>query len=142
MRSDEGTVEEQLAALEAGLLDLAAFPHAEHLRLGYEMLCRFSFGEALLRYSRGLKLLVAAAGKPEIYHETKTVAFLGLIGERRAAAPHDNWEQFIAANADLLEKRCIERWYDPEQLSSDLARRAFCLPAPLRDQRAGGRPET
>ena len=132
MRSDEGTVEEQLAALEAGALDLTAFPHAEQLRLGYEMLARFPFAEALARYSRGLRLLVARVGKPEVYHETLTVAFLAVIAERRASAQADGWEEFIAANSDLLDKRCIERWYDPEQLASEVARGSFCLPRPRR----------
>lgn len=57
-----------------------------------------------------------------------TVAFLAVIGERRARDGAANWEEFIAGNADLLDKRCIEQWYDPEQLESELARRTFCLP--------------
>ncbi len=130
MRSDDGTVEEQLAGLEAGELDLAVFPHAEHVRLAYEMLGRYSFAEGLARYSRGLKLLTAAAGKPEVYHETLTVAFLALVGERRALAQQTGWREFIAAHADLLDKRCIEFWYNHEQLGSDVARRTFCLPRP------------
>ena len=128
MRSNDGSVEEQLAALEAGALDLSAFPHAEHLRLGYEMLGRYSFGDAIARYSRGLKLLVAKAGKPEVYNETTTVAFLALIGERRARGEYATWSEFVTANTDLLDQRCLERWYDPEQLASELARRTFCLP--------------
>lgn len=130
MRSDEGSVEQQLAALEAGALDFTAFPHAEHLRLGYEMLARYSFGDAVTRYSRGLKLLVTRAGKPEVYSETVTVAFLALIGERRAVREHASWSDFVSANPDLLDKRCLEQWYLPEQLMSELARRTFCLPRP------------
>lgn len=128
MRSDEGTVDEQLAALESGALDLSAFPHAEHLRLGFEMLGRYSFAEALARYSRGLKLLTAKIGKPEIYHETVTAAFLAVIGERRARGAEMDWREFIASNVDLLDKRCLEQWYDREQLDSRLARGTFCLP--------------
>lgn len=134
MRSDEGSIEEQLAALEAGALDLAAFPHREHVRLGFEMLARYSFGEAVERFSRGLNLLVAKIGKPEVYHETVTVAFLAVIGECRARDQHAEWNEFIAANAELLEKRCLEKWYDPEQLTSDLARRVFCLPKRARSE--------
>lgn len=132
MRSNEGSIEEQLAALEAGALDLSAFPHAEHLRLGYEMLARYSFGEAIARYSRGLKLLVAKAGKPEVYNETMTVAFLALIGERRTRAESARWSDFVKTNPDLLDKRCLERRYNPEQLASESARQTFCLPRPAR----------
>jgi hypothetical protein len=122
---------EDLRAFEAGAVDPAKFPHAAHLRLGYEMLERYSFGEAIVRFSRGLKLLAAKAGKPQIYHETITVAFLALINERRTRNGNGSWREFEANNADLLDKRCLEKWYGAEQLRSDLARRAFCLPTPL-----------
>ena len=119
---------EELRSFETGAVDPARFPHAEHVRIGYEMLDRYPFGEAISRFSRGLKLLAAKAGRPEIYHETITVAFLALINERRAAGGAPSWEDFKANNADLFDKRCLERWYDAEQLRSDLARRTFCLP--------------
>jgi hypothetical protein len=122
---------EELRAFEAGVLDPAKFPHSEHLRLGYEMLSRYSFGEAINRFSGGLKLLAAKAGKPQVYHETITVAFLALINERRTQDGAQSWGDFQTRNTDLLDKRCLEKWYGAEQLRSDLARRAFCLPTPL-----------
>src|SRR5438128_1830676 len=97
----------ELLALETGALDPAMFSHREHVRLGYEMLGRYPFGEAVARFSRGLKLLAAKAGRPEHYHETITVAFLALIGERRAETKHDNWREFKATNNDLLNKHCL-----------------------------------
>jgi hypothetical protein len=127
-KSAEATIEAELRALETGALDPAMFPHREHVRLGFEMLGRYSFSEGLARLSRGLKLLTAKAGRPEVYHETITVAFLALIGERRAQGGESSWKDFKARNDDLLEKRCLEKWYGAEQLRSDLARRTFCLP--------------
>lgn len=121
---------DELLALETGALDPAMFPHPEHVRLGYEMLGRYPFGEAVMRFSRGLRLIAAKGGRPEAYHETITVAFLALIGERRACANHVDWREFKANNSDLLERRCLERWYEAEQLGSDLARQTFCLPRP------------
>jgi hypothetical protein len=119
---------EELRALETGALDPAKFPHAEHVRLAYEMLSRYSFGEAVVRFSRGLQLLAAKAGRPQVYHETITVAFLALINERRARGGAQSWGEFKADNSDLFDKRCLEKWYSAEQLASDLARRTFCLP--------------
>lgn len=119
---------EELRAFESGALDPAQFPHAEHLRLGYEMLARYSFGEAISRFSGGLKRLAARAGKPEIYHETITVAFLALINERRARDTTGTWPEFKRSNSDLFDKRCLQKWYGAEQLRSELARRTFCLP--------------
>ena len=128
MTAGNPAVELELREFESGALDPAKFPHSEHLRLGYEMLARYPFGEALLRFSGGLRLLAARAGQPEIYHETITVAFLALINERRACEPGRTWLEFRDGNADLFDKRCLEKWYGAEQLSSELARRAFCLP--------------
>ena len=130
MKSAEASIGDELRALETGTLDPAMFPHREHLRLGYEMLGRYSFGDAVARFSRGLKLIAAKAGRPEVYHETITVAFLALICERRARGGNDSWSDFKDKNGDLLEKRCLERWYDAESLRSDLARKTFCLPRP------------
>jgi hypothetical protein len=121
-------IEEELRAFEAGALDPAQFPHSAHVRLAYEMLGRYPFGETVTRFSRGLKQLATKAGRPEIYHETITVAFLALLGERRTVRRSDSWTEFQADNPDLLDKRCLEKWYRKEQLASDLARRTFCLP--------------
>lgn len=116
--------------LECGILDPTKFPHSEHVRLGYEMLARQPFGDAISRFSRGLKLMAANAGHPQAYHETITVAFLALINERRALGSAINWCDFKTSNADLFDKRCLERWYAAEQLRSDMARQIFCLPTP------------
>ena len=123
---------EELIALETAALDPSAFPHQEHVRLAYGMLERYPFSEAVARFSRGVKLLAAKAGRPEVYHETITVAFLAVIGERRARARSNSWAGFEAENGDLFDKRCLEQWYDAKQLESDLARRTFCLPVPFR----------
>lgn len=130
MQSAEASIDEELRALETGALDPALFPHPEHVRLAYEMLGRHPFGEAVTRFSRGLRLLAAKAGRPEVYHETITVAFLAVIGERRARAKHAGWGEFETNNSDLLDKRCLDRWYDADYLRSDLARQTFCLPRP------------
>jgi hypothetical protein len=130
MKSAEVSVEDELQALETGALDPTRFPHPEHVRLAYEMLGRHPFGEAVARFSRGLRLVAAKAGRPEVYHETITVAFLAVIGERRARAQDAGWNEFKANNSDLLDKRCLDRWYDADYLRSDLARKTFCLPTP------------
>jgi hypothetical protein len=129
MKNTEAASTAELAALEAGAVDPGAFTHPEHVRFAYGMLERYPFGEAVTRFSRGLKLLAAKAGRPEVYHETITVAFLALINERRARLGFQNWIQFKATNSDLFEKHCLKEWYDAEQLASDLARQVFCLPA-------------
>ena len=131
MTSIEAGIKEELTALETGALDPAKFPHSEHVRLAFEMLGHHSFGETVDRFSRGLRLLSAKAGRPDVYHETITVAFLALINERRTQCTGQDWSEFQRANGDLFDKRCLQKWYSAEQLASDLARRTFCLPLPL-----------
>lgn len=135
MKNVNETDGDELLALEMGTLDPTKFPHREHVRLAYEMLARYPFGEAATRFSRGLRLLATKGGRPERYHETITIAFLALIGERRAEQDHDSWRQFEILNSDLLDKSCLRRWYELEQLNSDLARRTFCLPRPRGSQK-------
>ena len=131
MSAAKSQITEELRALEEGRIDPRAFPHREHVRLGFEMLREHSFAEAAARFARGLRLLTAKAGKPEVYNETITVAFLALIGERLAREPGLEWTQFIAANADLTDKNVLGCWYDATELKSEIARRTFILPKAL-----------
>ncbi len=73
-------------------------------------------------------MLTTKIGKLEVYHETVTVAFLAVIGERRARGNSSDWNEFLMTNPDLLKKDCLSRWYAPEQLASEIARRTFVLP--------------
>jgi hypothetical protein len=117
-----------LADFEAGRIDPARFPHREHVRVSYELLGRHLFPEALLHLARGLRRLAAKAGKPGVYHETITAAFLALIAERRLQGRYADWEDFAARNPDLMEKRLVEKFYQPARLQSTIARRTFVLP--------------
>lgn len=131
MKTSELSVADELADLEQGRLDPKQFPHREHVRLGYEMLRRYPFPEALMRFSAGLRLLAIKGGRPEVYHETITAAFLAVIGERRLSVDDEGWDEFAARNADLLSKDLLREWYAPGILDSSLARRTFVLPRPV-----------
>lgn len=126
--SAQRAVDLDLEDFACGRVDPKNFPHREHLRLGFEMLARFSFAETLQRFAEGLKLLAATANNPQLYHETKTVAFLALVAERRARGSEISWEDFIAANKDLTDKRCLEKFYSADVLESEVARQVFVLP--------------
>ena len=128
--ADAAAVLRELALFEAGLRDPAGFGHREHVRLAYEMLARHPFDRAVARYARGLRRMAARAGAPGKYHATVTVAFLALVGERRAAGGDRGWEAFARENADLMDPGCLRRWYDPARLGSAAARATFLLPAP------------
>ncbi|MGH8095372.1 MAG: hypothetical protein ACREIF_18215 [Chthoniobacterales bacterium] len=117
-----------LADFEAGRVDPRNFPHRSHVEVSYELLERHRFPEALLHLASGLRSLAVKTGKPEVYHETITAAFLALIAERRLRGQYAGWDDFAERNPDLLEKECLRSWYEPDLLRSPVARRTFILP--------------
>ena len=117
-----------LGDFEKGRIDPAQFPHRAHVQVSYELLEHHRFPEALLHLARGLRGLAAKAGKPEVYNETITAAFLALIAEQRLRGRYSNWDDFAVRNSDLFEKDCLRNWYEPELLQSAVARQTFVLP--------------
>ncbi|PJK30571.1 hypothetical protein [Minwuia thermotolerans] len=125
--------DELLAAFEARALDNRRFGHAEHLAVAWAMLRRDDFTDAVARYGAGIRALAAAAGAPEKYNATITVAFLSLIAERMQSGGHDSFAAFADANPDLLTKDAVSRLYSGARLASPAARTGFLLPdRPLR----------
>jgi len=92
------------------------------------MLRRHDFAETAYHYSFALRAMTARAGKPEAFHQTITIAFLALIGERMQAREVADFLAFERANPDLMDRRVLARWYRPERLTTDAARRTFLLP--------------
>jgi len=117
-----------LADFEAGRIEPASFSHSDHVRVGYEMLERHLYPEALLHLARGLRCLAAKAGKPEVYHETITAAFLALIAERRLSGRYADFGDFAARNPDLFGKKLLSDFYESAVLQSSVARQTFVLP--------------
>lgn len=113
-----------------GEVEIGAFPHREHIRMGFEMLRRHDFVETALHYSRTLQAMATRLGKPQAFHQTVTIAFLSLIAERMACRNYADFNSFVRTNADLFDKSILARWYPPERLAMAAARRTFLLPGP------------
>ncbi len=125
------TGDELIKQFEDGATPADTFHHADHVRLAFEYLCRYSVLEALQRFSDALKRFAAAQGKAQLYHETITWAYLLLIRERIARAGRSQtWEEFAECNRDLLiwKGGVLGTLYRQETLDSDLARHTFVLP--------------
>jgi hypothetical protein len=118
----------ELARFMRGHVDLADFPHREHVRMGFEMLRRHNFSETAHRYSLALRTMAARAGRPDAFHQTMTIAFLSLIAERMLCIDAADFIAFERASPDLMAKSALARWYRPERLTMDAARRTFLLP--------------
>jgi hypothetical protein len=117
-----------LKAFLGGTIDARDFRHADHVRVGFELLCHRTFPDALAAYSAALKDIARRAGNPGAYHETITVAFLALIAERHVIGKYADFDAFIADNPDLLDKSILEHWYKKDRLFSDIARKTFVMP--------------
>jgi hypothetical protein len=121
--------EEELRRFIRGEQDPRVFPHREHVRMAFEMLRRHSFVETALHYSQALRLMTEKIGKPEVFHQTITIAFLSLIAERMHTQQAGEFESFVASNPDLMDKSAVARCYPPERLALEAARRTFILPS-------------
>jgi hypothetical protein len=123
--------EEFMASFESGSLANESFHHADHVRMAFLYLCRYPAIEALDRFSTALVRFATAHGKPQLYHETITWAFLFLIRERLTRAGcRPSWDELAASNADLLDwkNNILKNYYRAETLSSELARGTFVFP--------------
>jgi hypothetical protein len=106
------------------------FHHRDHVRLAWLYLREHEPLAALSRFSDSLKRFAASHGKPGLYHETITWAFLLLIRERMQRKPSADFETFARENGELLQWQpsILERYYQAETLRSDLARHVFLMP--------------
>ena len=124
------TDDELIAAFESTELATEQFTHATHVRVGWWYLRHSPLPEALSRFITGLQRYAASKGASGKYHETITVAYMLIIAERVADHPNWSWDQFAAANPDLLIRTPspLAVFYTDETLLSDRARRAFVMP--------------
>jgi len=125
---------EWMQAFESSTLPGKSFHHADHVKMAFLYLQKYPPLEALSRFSSDLMRFAAANGQPAIYNETITWAFLLLIRERLARETSSpSWAEFSAAHADLLRgnENILQRYYRPETLGSELAKRVFLFPDKL-----------
>ncbi len=118
----------KLAALEDDTLDPGDFSHQDHIATAFIAIERYGVFDAMSTFARGLKTLTERAGVPEKFNATITMASMSLIAERAATSEYRNADAFLNANCDLLSKAFLTRQYDPDRLSSPLARAVPLLP--------------
>jgi len=125
------TDQELIEQFEDGTLPNEGFHHREHVRTAFLYLTKYPVLEALQIFSRTLRRFAETRGKPQLYHQTITWAYIFLIQERMArAGSKQSWAEFARDNPDLLvwKDGILTRFYRSETLASDLARTVFLLP--------------
>lgn len=123
--------EEFIERFEDCSLPNESFHHQDHVKLAWLYLRRYPELEALARFTQGLKNFARHHGKPGRYHETITWAYIFLIHERMVRADREQtWQEFAAANEDLLDWRdgVLKNYYREETLRSERARQTFMFP--------------
>jgi hypothetical protein len=122
--------EEFIRDFESDTLPEDSFHHAEHVRLAFAYLCKYSVLEALEKFSSALRRFAIARGKAQLYHETITCAYFFLIRERMVRSEGANWEEFAHQNGDLLtwKDSILNRYYHEATLKSELSRSVFLFP--------------
>lgn len=121
------TDDELVRGFEAGTL--AAFHHADHVRLTIVLLARHGRADALQRLGEGLLLFATRKGHPEKFHVTLTRAWVDLIESARLAHPEAaDAAALVGLCPELLNRATLERFYTPERLNSDLARTEWVPP--------------
>lgn len=123
-RTDYAVMTTELAE---GRLQPEGFTHRAHLGVAYEILSRHEVFEGMAIYARGLRHLTEAAGVPEKFNATVTLAFLSLTAERMAQGGYPDTDAFLDGNADLLRPGVLGRYFPADILASDLARRVPVL---------------
>jgi len=114
------------AAFRDGRVAASDFDHRAHLRAAIAALERLPFLEACIAVRDGLGHIARQVGKPALYHETLTIAFMALVAERLDG--HDGgWASLLDAHPELFDRGLVGRHYRAETLASDVARRRFVL---------------
>ena len=120
-----------IEVFESGRIDADMFDHEAHIYVAWLYLDQYPVLQATQRYMKSLKRITAALGISGKYHETITWFFMFLIDERRRVSATGDWFSFRRNNEDLFahgELSILSRYYRPETLASDSARRSFVLP--------------
>ncbi len=123
-----GELPDLLERFERQLIAAETFHHEDHLRVAYAMLARYDFVDACARYAATIRAMAARVGAADKYNVTITLAFMSLVAERRFLAPERDFDAFLAANPDLLDRNVLSAWYSGGRLTSPAARAQFLLP--------------
>lgn len=117
-------------AFERHAVDFSQFDHEAHVYIAWLYLQELDVTAAIARMSSTLQSVVEELGVPGKFHATITWFYMLIISERRQFHGCRDWHEFREANRDLLsrDENALWRYYRPETLASDAARRSFVLP--------------
>ena len=115
---------EFLAAFHACSLPPACFRHADHLRLAWLHIHRHPLNAAIDNVRNCIRVYATHLGRPKLYHDTITIAWVRLL------ASHDEptFDEFLMLNEHRLNAELLHRFWSPELLQSEAARKEWVDP--------------
>ena len=116
--------EEFLRTFHSCELPAACFRHGDHLRLAWIHLHREPMDQALKSVRTGIQRFAAHHGVSHIYHETVTIAWVRLL----ASHCESDFAQFMTENEHRLNLRLLHRFWSPDALNSEAAKRVWLKP--------------
>lgn len=122
--SEPLTDDEFLAAFHSCRLPKEQFKNLDHFRLAWLHVHRESQAEAEIRVREGIVAFAAHLGATGKYHETITVAWVRLLATHR----EPTFDEFVRKNEAKLNLDTLHRFWSPELLASDRARREWVPP--------------
>lgn len=121
-----------LSVLRGVMKRRGGFGHSEHLELAWSFLTAYTFDAARSRMSSAIRHVATVHGAGDRYHETVTRAWVHLVAVHMSGGTPASFDEFIAENRGLLDRRLLDRHYSAEVLWSDAARKRWIEPN-LRD---------
>jgi hypothetical protein len=117
-----------LATFQRGEFAGDAFPHRAHLRMAWLYVTALGSERAVQHVAAGIRNLAQHNGRPALYHDTLTRAWVYVVATTVAHHPSATFPEFIAHNPQLLDKQLLLRHYSPDVLFSARARAAWIAP--------------
>ncbi|HEY2747884.1 MAG TPA: hypothetical protein VGL86_24850, partial [Polyangia bacterium] len=103
--ASDDAVARLVAAFEDCTLPATEFHHRQHLQVAWWLLGVEPPLAAMARFVASLRRYAAHIGKPELYHETITWAYLLLVNERLERGGRGrSWDEFARAHPELFER--------------------------------------
>ncbi len=125
----EGEINHIIHAALAESVTPAGFHHRDHIRLAWRLNRELGADAASGAIARAIQYVAERHGEPGKYHETLTQFWARVVGYHTRRGPDfADFEQFIGASPQLLDKDLPARHWRRETLYSDAACAAWVEP--------------
>jgi hypothetical protein len=120
--------DEFLATFEHGEFAGDAFPHRAHLRMAWPYVTDLGPDAAIRRAADGIRNLAWHNGRPELYHDTLTRAWVYVVAAATAHSRPATFAELLVRHPQLLDKQLLLKHYSSDVLASAGARATWIGP--------------